>query len=153
MGLGMQLIAWPESLIQALTQTGFRVVRYDNRDIGLSSHLDHLGQPKMLWQFVKSRVGLRLRPTYTLQDMAQDALGILDALNVTRAHLRGVAMGAMIARRSAATAPERVRRLASIMSSSGAPGLPGPSSEVTRGVMQRPRSHLPADVVDHTLRL
>lgn len=153
MGLGMQLVAWPDAFLQALTQAGFRVVRYDNRDIGLSSHLDHLGQPKMLWQLVKSRMGLQLRPPYSLQDMAQDALGILDALNIARAHVLGVSMGGMISQRIAATAPERSLSLCSIMSSSGAPGLPGPGSDIMRAMMQRPRSHQPADVVDHSLQL
>jgi pimeloyl-ACP methyl ester carboxylesterase len=153
MGLGMQLVAWPDALIQALVKAGFRVVRYDNRDVGLSSHLDHLGQPQMLWQFLKSRVGLALKAPYSLQDMAVDAIGILDALNIRRAHLFGVSMGGMISQRVAATAPERTLSLTSIMSSSGAPGLPGPGSEVTRAMMQRPRSGVPQDVVDHTLEV
>ena len=153
MGLGMQLVAWPDSLLQALAQAGFRVIRYDSRDVGLSSHLDHLGQPQMLWQFFKSHMGLPMRPPYTLQDMAQDALGILDALKIERAHLLGVSMGGMISQRMAASAPERVLSLCSIMSSSGAPGLPGPGSDLMRTMMQRPRSNQPADVVDHTLEL
>ena len=153
MGLGMQLVAWPDSLIGALEQAGFRVVRYDNRDVGLSSHLDHLGQPQLLWQFLKSRVGMTLHPPYCLQDMAVDAIGILDALNIGQAHLLGVSMGGMISQRIAATAPERTLSLTSIMSSSGAPGLPGPGSEVTRAMMQRPRSGVPQDVVDHTLEV
>ena len=153
MGLGMQLVAWPDTLVQALEKAGFRVVRYDNRDVGLSSHLDHLGQPQMLWQFVKSRVGLSLSAPYTLQDMALDALGILDALDIRRAHLIGVSMGGMISQRIAATAPERTLSLTSIMSSSGAPGLPGPGAEVTRAMLQRPRSGVPQDVVDHTLEV
>ncbi|WP_336623486.1 hypothetical protein [Hydrogenophaga sp.] len=71
MGLGMQLTAWPEQLLTALVGAGYRVIRYDNRDIGWSSHLDELGEPNLLWQFVKSRLGLRLHAAYTLQDMAQ----------------------------------------------------------------------------------
>lgn len=153
MGLGMQLTAWPEQLLTALVGAGYRVIRYDNRDIGWSSHLDTLGEPNLLWQFVKSRLGLRLHAAYTLQDMAQDALGILDALGVARAHLVGVSMGGMVSQRIAATAPGRVLSLTSIMSSSGAPNLPGPSPEVSRAMVTRPRSQLPEDVVDHTLEI
>jgi len=153
MGLGMQLTAWPERLLTALVDAGYRVIRYDNRDIGLSSHLDALGEPNLLWQFVKLRLGLRLRSAYGLQDMAQDALGILDALGVARAHLVGVSMGGMVSQRMAATAPGRVLSLTSIMSSSGAPGLPGPSPEVSRVMVTRPKSQAPQDVVDHTLEI
>ncbi|WP_439113779.1 alpha/beta fold hydrolase [Hydrogenophaga sp.] len=151
MGLGMQLTAWPERLLTALVEAGYRVIRYDNRDIGLSSHLDALGEPNLLWQFVKSRLGLSLRSAYGLQDMAQDALGILDALGVARAHLVGVSMGGMISQRIAATASERVLSLTSVMSSSGAPGLPGPTPEVSRTMVTRPKSPSPQDVVEHTL--
>ena len=153
MGLGMQLVAWPEALLQALTAAGYRVVTYDNRDIGLSSHLDPMGQPNLPWQFIKHKVGFDVTARYTLQDMAADALGILDALGVAQAHLVGVSMGGMISQRIAATAPQRVLSLTSIMSSSGAPGLPGPSGEVTRAMMKRPASLQPADIAEHTLAL
>ena len=153
MGLGMQLVAWPDAFVQALRQAGYRVVRYDNRDIGLSSHLDALGQPSLPWQFVKHKLGLSPAQPYTLQDMAQDALGLLDALGIDRAHLIGVSMGGMISQRLAATAPHRVRSLASIMSSSGAPGLPGPSAEVARAMIHRPASRAPSDIVANTMAL
>lgn len=153
MGLGMQLVAWPEALLQGLRAAGHRVVRYDNRDIGLSSHLDDLGKPNLPWQFVKHKMGFSPTHPYTLQDMAQDALGILDALGVDRAHVIGVSMGGMISQRIAATAPQRVRSLTSIMSSSGAPGLPGPSPDVSRALMQRPASLDPQDIVNQSLAL
>lgn len=153
MGLGLQWVAWPEAFVDALRRAGHRVVRYDNRDIGLSSHLDDLGQPNMPWQFVKHKLGFSPAHPYTLQDMAQDALGILDALGVDRAHLIGVSMGGMISQRMAATAPQRVRSLTSVMSSSGAPGLPGPSAGVSKVMMQRPASLDPQDIVAHTLAL
>jgi pimeloyl-ACP methyl ester carboxylesterase len=153
MGLGMQLVAWPDSLIQALVAAGYRVIRYDNRDIGLSSHLDALGQPNFGWQMIKSRLGFSMRSAYSLQDMAKDALGILDALGIERAHLIGVSMGGMISQRIAATAPQRALSLTSVMSSSGAPGLPGPRGDVARALMGRPASSQPEDVVAHTLKV
>lgn len=153
MGLGMQLIAWPDSLIQGLRDAGYRVVRYDNRDIGLSTHLDEQGLPNMPWQLIKHKLGWVPTHPYSLQDMAEDALGLLDALGVARAHLVGVSMGGMISQRLAATYPQRVLSLASIMSSSGAPGLPGPRSDVARYLLTRPASLQPADLVAHSMGL
>ena len=153
MGLGMQLTAWPSSLVQAIVQSGYRVIRFDNRDIGLSSQLDHLGVPNIGWQLVRSRLGLTIRSPYSLQDMASDAIGLLDALGLQRAHLVGVSMGGMISQRVAATVPQRVLSLTSVMSSSGAPGLPGPRSDVTRALLKRPRSERPQDVASHALNM
>ena len=85
MGLGMQLIAWPPQLVQALVDAGYRVIRMDNRDIGLSQHFDHLGKPNIVWAGIKYKLGLPQRPPYTVADMAADALGVLDALGVKQA--------------------------------------------------------------------
>ena len=153
MGLGMQLVAWPPQLIEALVDAGYRVIRMDNRDIGLSQHFDQLGKPNVIWAGIKYKLGLRVRPPYTLQDMAQDALGVLDALGVGRAHVVGVSMGGMIAQRVAIAAPQRVLSLTSIMSSSGARGLPQASPEVTRVLLKRPASDAPDAVADHYVRL
>ena len=153
MGLGMQLVAWPPQMIEALVDAGFRVIRMDNRDIGLSQHFDQLGKPNILWAGLKYKLGLRVRPPYTLEDMAQDALGVLDALGVGRAHVVGVSMGGMIAQRVAIAAPQRVLSLTSIMSSSGARGLPQAKPEVTRVLLKRPASNAPEDIVDHYVRL
>jgi pimeloyl-ACP methyl ester carboxylesterase len=153
MGLGMQLTAWPDSLVQAIVQAGYRVIRFDNRDIGLSSQLDHLGVPNIGWQLVRSRLGLPIRSPYSLQDMAQDTVGLLDALGVQRAHLVGVSMGGMVSQRVAATVPQRVLSLTSVMSSSGAPGLPGPRPHVTRALLKRPRSQRPEHVAAHALNM
>lgn len=153
MGLGMQLTAWPSSLVQAIVQAGYRVIRFDNRDIGLSSRLDHLGVPNIGWQLVRSRLGLPIRSPYSLQDMAQDTIGLLDALGVQRAHLVGVSMGGMISQRVAASVPQRVLSLTSVMSSSGAPGLPGPRPHVTRALLKRPRSQRPEHVAAHALNM
>ncbi len=153
MGLGMQLVAWPPQLVQALVDAGFRVIRMDNRDIGLSQHFDHLGKPNIIWAGLKFKLGLTVRPPYTLEDMAKDALGVLDALEVDRAHIVGVSMGGMIAQRVAIAAPQRVLSLTSIMSSSGARGLPQARRDVTRVLLKRPASSEPQAVVDHYVRL
>ncbi|ATA56362.1 alpha/beta hydrolase [Variovorax boronicumulans] len=153
MGLGMQLVAWPDAFVQQLVDAGFRVVRHDNRDIGLSQGFDHLGTGNLVWETIRHRIGLNVRSAYTLQDMALDSLGVLDALGIARAHIVGASMGGMIAQRIAATAPGRTASLVSIMSSSGARGLPGPRREVGAMLMRRPRSHDEAALVAHSIRL
>lgn len=153
MGLGMQLIAWPPAFVQALEDAGFRVVRFDNRDIGLSQHFDHLGVPNLLWASFKHRVGLPIRAPYTVQDMAADSLGVLDALGIEKAHVVGVSMGGMIAQRVALAAPQRVLSLASIMSSSGARELPGPHPRVLKALLSRPQRPGEEGIVDHYIKL
>src|SRR5665213_215193 len=153
MGLGMQLVAWPPALVQALVDAGYRVIRFDNRDIGLSQHFDQLGKPNLLWQGLKLKLGITPRAPYSLADMALDAIGVLDALHIDKAHVIGVSMGGMIAQRVAIAAPERVISLTSIMSSSGARGLPPASPEVMRAMLGRPASNALADVVDYSVNL
>ena len=152
MGLGMQLIAWPPGFVRALVSAGFRVVRLDNRDIGLSQYFDHLGTPNLMWQTMKRRLGLRVQAPYSLKDMAQDALGVLDALAIPKTHVIGVSMGGMIAQRLALLAPERVLSLTSIMSSSGARHLPGPRADVLRALVTRPANRSEAAAIDNTVR-
>lgn len=153
MGLGMQLIAWPPEMVQGLVDEGFRVVRFDNRDAGLSESFDHLGTPRLLWVGLKYRLGWRITSPYSLQDMAADALGVLDALQIDRAHIVGVSMGGMIAQRLALTAPARVLSLASIMSSSGARGLPAARPEVTRVLLSRPANKSMQAAIEHSVKL
>lgn len=153
MGLGMQLIAWPPAMVQAIADAGFRVLRLDNRDIGLSQHFDHLGAPSLLWEGLKFRLGWRIRPPYSMEDMAADTVGVLDALNIGKAHVVGVSMGGMVAQRVAVLAPSRLLSLSSIMSSSGARGLPEASPAVTRILLSRPAGKGVQAAVDHTARL
>jgi len=153
MGLGMQLIAWPDPLVDALVRAGHRVVRFDNRDIGLSARFDHLGTPNLLWEGMKMRVGLPVRAPYTLHDLAADALGVLDALGIAQAHVVGASMGGMIAQRMALAAPQRVLTLTSIMSSSGARHLPGPRPHVLQVMLSRPRDHSESVLLAHYVRL
>lgn len=153
MGLGMQLVGWPQDFVQALVDAGFRVVRHDNRDIGLSQGFDHAGTGNIVWESIRQRLGLQVRSAYTLQDMARDSLGVLDALGIKQAHVIGASMGGMIAQHLAANAPDRVTRLVSIMSSSGARGLPGPKSDVAAMLLRRPLGGGEADLVAHSIRL
>ena len=153
MGLGMQLIAWPPEMVQGLVDTGYRVVRFDNRDAGLSQHFEALGKPKVLWAGLKYRLGWRIRPPYSLLDMAHDALGVLDALQIDTAHVVGASMGGMIAQRLTLLAPARVLSLTSVMSSSGARGLPGPAPEVSRVLMRRPAGKGLDAAIDHSVRV
>lgn len=151
MGLGMQLIAWPPGLVRELMNAGYRVIRFDNRDCGLSDRFDSLGMPNLLWQGVKYKLGLRIKPPYSVHDMALDTLGVLDALQIDRAHMVGVSMGGMVAQRVALMASQRTLSLASIMSSSGARGLPAATPEVTRQLLSRPKGKQAA--IEHSVKL
>ncbi|MDB5899686.1 MAG: alpha/beta hydrolase [Ramlibacter sp.] len=153
MGLGMQLTAWPRGFVDALVEAGHRVIRMDNRDIGLSQRFQDAGTPNLLVEGMRRQFGLPVRAPYTLSDMAADAAGVLDALGVRRAHVVGASLGGMIAQRLALQAPERVLSLASMMSSSGARHLPGPRARVLQVMLSRPRDRSEAAVLDYYLRL
>ncbi len=137
MGLGTQMIAWPDDFVHGLADAGFRIIRYDNRDIGLSTHLDGAAAPGLVWTLLKSRIGLPVNVAYSLKDMAKDATALMDALGIPAAHIVGVSMGGMIAQNIAALHPDRTLSLTSIMSSSGAAGLPGPTAELRRRMMAK----------------
>ncbi len=130
MGLGAQMTLWPEALLDHYADEGYYVIRFDNRDIGLSSHLkDRLdGHPVAM--MARSRVGLPIPAPYTLRDMAADAVGVLDALGLGSAHLVGVSMGGMISQVVASVWPERVRSATLIMTSTNSPRLPMPRSKL-----------------------
>lgn len=153
MGLGMQLVAWPPALVDALVAAGYRVIRHDNRDIGLSQKFDHKGVPNLLWESLKLKLGLTLRTSYSLNDMALDTVGVLDTLGVAQAHIVGASMGGMIAQRVALAAPRRVLSLTSIMSTSGAKGLPSPNPKVIRALMARPKGQDREAVLKHYVNL
>ena len=153
MGLAMQLVAWPLPFVQALVDAGYRVIRFDNRDIGLSRHFDEQGVPNVVWAALKLRLGGAVKTGYTLTDMARDTLGVLDALNVQKAHIVGVSMGGMIAQRVALAAPGRTLSLTSIMSTSGARGLPQARPQVIRALMSRPKTTTPQDIGDFYVKL
>ena len=153
MGLGMQLIAWPPGMVRALMTAGYRIVRFDNRDSGLSEKFDALGRPNVVWQGMKYGLGLNIKPPYSLHDMARDTLGVLDALQIDKAHMVGVSMGAMVAQRVALMAPQRTTSLTSIMSSSGARGLPGATLPVMQQMFSRPEGRGKQAAIEHSIKL
>ena len=103
MGLGMQLTGWPDELVALLLAQGFRVVRFDNRDAGLSDGFDHAGVPSIPLNALRHFLRLPVRSPYALKDMAADAVGVLDALGIARAHVVGASLGGMICQHIAAT--------------------------------------------------
>lgn len=139
MGLGMQLTAWPDAFVDGLADLGFYVIRFDNRDCGLSTKFDKAGTPSLFFTWLKSRIGWRIRPPYTLTDMADDAIGLLDWLRIPQAHVVGASMGGMIAQVMTARHPERVLSLTSMMSTTGRRSLPGPARAVREVLMGAPR--------------
>jgi pimeloyl-ACP methyl ester carboxylesterase len=133
MGYAAQLTRWPVELCEALVMRGFQVVRFDNRDVGLSSKIDGGGTPDLA-----AIAAGHAKPSYTLEDMAADAVGLLDALGVRQAHIVGASMGGMIAQLVAIEHPERTLSLTSIMSSTGNPDLPRARDEIMAALMTAP---------------
>ena len=131
MGLAGQMVAWDEAFCARLAARGYFVVRFDNRDIGRSTWLDHAGVPRIVPLMRAVRKGQPVRVPYLLADMADDAVGLLDALGIASAHVLGISMGGMIAQILAARAPGRVRTLTSVMSHTGEPDLPHPHWRAT----------------------
>ena len=151
-GMAMQLIVWPEAMVHQLHQAGYRVIRLDNRDIGLSQDMAHLPAPNLLWFMLQQKLGLQPQAPYSIQDMANDVLGVLDHLQINQAHLVGVSMGGMIGQRICIGSPQRALSLTSIMSSSGAKGLPGPTPAMRRVLFTPPAKAGTQAAHQHALR-
>lgn len=134
MGLGAAHQLWGKEFAAGLAAQGFRLVLFDNRDVGGSQRFDAWGEPVLWWNFLKAKVGLEVSHPYTLSDMGDDAMALLDYLDIDRAHVMGASMGGMIAQTIAIEHPDRVISLISIMSSSGAPHLPPASEEATNAL-------------------
>src|SRR3954465_4026015 len=133
MGLATQMIGWPDEFCRGLADRGLFVVRFDNRDIGLSTHLDDRGAPDIMTVLA----GARSPVPYGLADLADDTVGLLDALGLDSAHVVGASMGGMIAQLVAIRYPKRVRSLTSIMSTTGNPTVGAPA-EAAMGVLLAP---------------
>lgn len=138
-GLGMPSAAWPPRFVEMLVDAGFRVLCFDNRDIGQSELLDELGQPKVFVQALRHALHMKVRAPYRLSDMMRDADALLTGLGVSAAHVVGVSMGGMIAQLLALHVPERVTSLTSIMSTTNNRRLPGPRGEVRRFILRGPK--------------
>lgn len=155
MGLGAQLLLWRTAFCEKLVDQGFRVIRYDNRDVGLSSKTRHRGsgQPLMT-RLARSWLGLRSKAAYTLEDMADDAAAVLDHLGIERAHIVGASMGGMIAQVFAARFPERTKTLGVIFSSNNSAFLPPPAPRALLTLLKGPPPGSPREVIiDNMVRV
>ncbi|HSR12119.1 MAG TPA: alpha/beta fold hydrolase [Thermodesulfobacteriota bacterium] len=151
-GLGGQMIEWDENLCRDLVARGHYVIRFDNRDAGLSSKFGKAGVPKLPEVFGKILKGEKVTVPYTLNDMADDAAGLLEALQIPKAHICGMSMGGMIAQTIALRHPERVFSLISIYSTTGNRSLPQPRPEILNLLVTPPPPERQA-YIDHMLRV
>jgi len=151
MGLGAQMIHWRDGFCEMLADRDHFVIRFDNRDSGLSEKFGHLGVPDMGELAEKLLAGEPAGAPYTLDDMAADAFGLLDVLDVEAAHICGASMGGMIVQAMALNAPERIRSLTSIMSSTGNPDLP-PSTDEAMAAMLSPAATSREEAIERTVR-
>lgn len=154
MGLGTQLTGWPDAFCEGLAGLGYRVIRFDNRDIGLSTRLEDAVTPNI--PLLAGLRMLRFMPPvpYTLDDMSEDTIGLLDALGIERAHVVGASMGGMIAQLVAARFPQRTLSLTSIMSTTGNRSLPRADRHATRALLMKPDDPLnPESVIARNVRV
>jgi pimeloyl-ACP methyl ester carboxylesterase len=151
MGLGMQLTGWPDEFVDLLLARGFRVIRFDNRDAGLSDGFDHVGVPSIGLAVLRHFVRLPVRSPYALADMAADVVGVLDALQIARAHVVGASLGGMIAQHVAARHPDRVRSLTLMMTTSGSRKLPGPTARARKVLLSRPANGRMETLIAHSI--
>jgi pimeloyl-ACP methyl ester carboxylesterase len=153
MGLGAQLTLWSDAFCEGLAAKGFYVVRFDNRDCGLSTDFDSWGQADLPAAIMKLMTGKKVEAPYLVGDMAADAVGLVEALGLERAHMIGASMGGMIAQVAAAKYPARTRSLVSIMSTSSRPGLPQGKPEAIKATLERPATSDRETMVRHYMML
>ncbi len=153
MGFGAQLTLWPDELVEALASHGYRVIRYDNRDAGLSQKFDGVKAPGIVRMTLMSKIGLTPKVPYTLADMADDGAGLLDALGIDKAHIVGASMGGMIAQHFASRHAQRCLSLTSIFSTTGNPKLPPARPEAMKALVTRPQSTDEKVLVDHGIHV
>ena len=154
MGLAAQMTLWPPAMLKAFADAGFRVVRFDNRDIGLTEKLHGRRVINPLFQLAAKAVGVSNFAPYTLHTMVADAVGLLDALKIEHAHVVGASMGGMIGQLLAATHPSRVLSLTSIMSGTNNPRLPRPRRETLSLLMAGgPRGGSKDEIVDRMIKV
>ena len=153
MGLGAQLTIWPDKLFRGLAARGFHVIRFDNRDVGLSTKFASWGLPNIPQALQAAAKGEKVAAPYRLSDMAADAIGLIDALGIDKAHMVGASMGGMIAQVVAAKYPDRTRSLVSIYSSSGRPGLPRGKPEAMAMLTAQPEGPAREQLVRHGMKM
>jgi len=151
MGFGAQLIFWPDPLCEGLAAKGFRVVRFDNRDVGKSTHLVGETAPDPRALFAEVMAGRHPHVPYTLDDMANDAVGLMDSLGVSHAHIVGASMGGMIAQLVAINHPDRTKSLTSIMSTTGRRDLPSGNPETLSVLFRPPNSTSRNDLIEASI--
>jgi len=135
MGLGAQMIRWDVDLIEKMVESGFYVIIFDNRDVGLSTKFEDAGIPDLTKAIGAAMKREKIEAPYLLKDMADDAIGLLDFLGIEKAHICGASMGGMIVQEIAINHPSRVLSLTSIMSTTGDPNLPQPSPKALKILM------------------
>lgn len=153
MGLGAQMTLWPDELVETLVGHGFRVIRYDNRDTGLSQKFGDVRAPSPAWQVIRKKIGWPAKVPYSLEAMADDAVGLLSALGIEKAHIVGASMGGMIAQLTAINHPERLLSLTSIMSTTGNGSLPMAEKHAMDALVAKPKSLDEDDLVEHGLNI
>ncbi len=137
-GFSRQLIDWPQDLVDRLVAADLRVIRFDNRDVGLSERFDQFGVPDFGALFTALQAGAMPAVAYTMEDMARDVIGLMDALEIKKAHVAGASMGGMITQITVVQHPDRVLKAVPIMTTSGAPGLPSATPEAQQMLLARP---------------
>lgn len=153
MGLGAQLTLWPDELVEALVGDGFRVIRYDNRDIGLSQKMEGARAPSLPVQVLRKKIGFPAKVPYTLKDMADDGIGLLTALNIDKAHVVGASMGGMIVQLMAIHHPERLLTMTSIMSTTGNGRLPQAARQAMQALIAPLKDTDEETLVEHGLNI
>jgi pimeloyl-ACP methyl ester carboxylesterase len=137
-GIGGQMIGWDEAICEAWASKGLYVIRFDNRDVGLSSKMEEAGVPDIPAALAAKMKGEEVEAPYTLDDMADDAAGLLQALNIEKAHICGISMGGAIAQTVAYRHPARVRSMTQVYATTGNPELPGPKPEIMALLLTTP---------------
>jgi pimeloyl-ACP methyl ester carboxylesterase len=138
MGLATQMIGWPDRFCEMLAKSGHFVIRFDNRDVGLSTKMEHLGIPNLNMFIDDFMAGNPVKPPYLLSDMAADTVGLMDTLNISKANVCGISMGGMIAQIMAVEYPQRMISLISMASSTSEMDLPDPTPEALQAMMSSP---------------
>ena len=150
MGVGAQAVMWPTEFCEALVNAGYYVIRFDNRDVGLSQRLDEATVPNVVTATLRKLAGLNVNAPYTLSDMAADAAGVIEGLGLESAHVFGVSLGGMVAQTMAIECPHRVRTMTSMMSTPGSSRYFG-KPKALLALLGRPVSKTPEEAANNSV--